>query len=127
MSYDKSWIDEQIKLKLDYDRPYYGKLGDVKNVQTDFDNFPYNRFFRSKFDSPYPSVYERKSGYRQLHNKDYQCPMDTSCTNSPFHPDLCFSAPSSTTYPCYPAYFFQYANEIERNNALNRYRVNTTT
>lgn len=114
----------QIAQKLDYSTPYYGKLGDVVGAQTDFDNFPYNRFFRSVATDPNPTIYSREAGYRVLDNKAYAC---TQYKADRFNPDLCFSAPASTVYPCYPNYFYEYANEIARNNALNRYRVNTST
>lgn len=113
----------QIQRKLDYSTPYYGRLGDVVRSETDFDNFPYNRFYRSVYNSPYPAVYSRKAGYRVLENEKYKCPTGTDVYN----PDLCFMPAATTTYPCYPAYFYEYANEIARNNALNRYRVNTST
>lgn len=113
-----------IAHKLDYSTPYYGKLGDVVRSPTDFDNFPYNRFFRSVYNDPDPTVYERRAGYRVLENKLYKCPPAGGDT---FVPDLCFQPAATTTYPCYPTYFYEYANEVARNNALNRYRVNTST
>lgn len=117
-------IRAAIAAKLSYAAPYYGRLGDVVRTETDFDTFPYTRFFRGVYNSPEPAVYSRRAGYRVLENAEYACaqaPRDT------YVPDLCFSAPSSTTYPCYPPYFYQYASEVARNNALNRHRVNTAT
>ena len=112
-----------ISRKLDYNTPYYGKLGDVMAVETDYDSFPYTKFYRSVYNSFDPIVYERKAGYRVLENK-YSCERPSRDT---YNPDLVFSAPSSTTYPGYPTYFYEYASEVARNNGLNRYRVNTST
>lgn len=118
-----TFIQHAISKKLDYSTPYYGKLGDVMQTQTDFDNFPYNRFFVSKYDSPYPTVYDRNAGYRVLNTPAYRCPR-RACNDKT--PDLCFSAASTTVYPCYPPYFYEYADQVARNNALNRRRVNTS-
>jgi hypothetical protein len=65
-----SHLELQIKKKLDYNTPYYGKLGEVLYAETDFDNFPYNRFFRGVFNNPNPVIYDRKAGYRVLENKE---------------------------------------------------------
>ncbi len=117
------YIERQIQRKLDYNTPYYGKLGDVMQTETDFDNFPYNRFYRSVYDSTKPGIYDRKAGYRVLETAKYACPQKPLDT---FVPDLTFSAPGSTTYPAYPTYFYEFAETASRNNGLNRYRINTT-
>jgi hypothetical protein len=114
---------ECILRKLDYNTPYYGKLGDVMRHETDYDSFPYTKFYRSVYNSFEPTVYERKAGYRALENK-YGC---RAHDRDRYVPDLVFSAPGSTTYPGYPTYFYEYASEVARNNGLNRYRVNTST
>jgi len=117
-------MERQIRRKLDYNTPYYGKRGDVVHSQTDFDNFPYNRFFVSRYDSPTASVYERKAGYRVLNNAAYKCHEKTQ--GCPTTPDMCFAAAASTVYPCNPTYFYEYASNESRDKALNRKCVNTS-
>ena len=118
-----TYLEKQIARKVDYNVPYYGRLGDVTQSQTSIDNFPYNRFFVSQYDNPDPQVFDRKAGYRVLNNKAYACPKKR-CNMR--RPDLCFSTPSTTTYPCYPPYFYEYASEVARNNAMNRHRINVS-
>lgn len=44
-------MEKQIQAKLNYNVPYYGKLGDVVNFETEIDSVPYTRFFRGQYDS----------------------------------------------------------------------------
>lgn len=124
-------LGSEISSKLDYNTPYYGKLADVMRSPTDYDRFPYTKFYRSVYSSPEPGVYERKAGYRALGDTRAACGARTepgACDRSMRAPaDLVFSAASSTTYPGYPTYFYEYASEVARNNGLNRYAVNTST
>lgn len=117
-------MEKQIQAKLNYNVPYYGKLGDVMNFETEIDSIPYPRFFRGQYNSDKPIIFDRKAGFRVVNNYANTCRPKNVDT---FVPDLCFSSASSVHYPCYPSYFYQYASTDERNNALNRYRVNTST
>lgn len=120
-----TYLQRQIALKLDYNTPYYGRLGDVVHEETDMDNFPFNRFFVSRYDSLTPSVFDRKAGYRVLDNAAYACHVPKTCR--PKNPDLCFAAAATTVYPCRPTYFYEYASTEARDKALNRSCINTST
>jgi hypothetical protein len=117
------YLRNQIMQKLDYNKPFVGKLGDVMFAPTDVDNFPYNRYYRSVYNNPDADVYDRRAGYCVTNNKAYECPKPPQDT---YTPDNCFSASAKTVYPCYPPYFYQYAEADARNAALNRQVINTS-
>lgn len=119
----KRYLKHMIEKKLDYNEPVHGKLGSVILAETDFDNFPYNRYYRSIYNDPNPHVYDRPTGYKVLTNSIYECPKGAPDT---YVPDNCFSASGTTVYPCYPPYFYQYAETDARNVALNRKVINTS-
>lgn len=83
------------------DKPSLTTREEASNVITDFDHFPYKRFYRGVYNSDKPVLIEREAGYRPLRNTCYQfvdCkplpPMDP--------PKVCFQFPCSTNYPCIP-------------------------
>jgi hypothetical protein len=89
-------IRKQIINKINYNSPYYATLTNAGNVITDVDNFPYNRFFRGKYNNPNPTVMERQAGFRKVNNSCYaaKCQIDKSFT------DYCFQYPCSVILPC---------------------------
>ena len=57
-------IKEQINRKKD-SKPYFSTKENVRGVVTDYDHFPYRRFYRGKPESNKPVVIEREAGWRK--------------------------------------------------------------
>jgi hypothetical protein len=56
------------------DVPYYPDPDLMKDTLTDYDHFPYTRWFRGKYYYPNPVVAERDAGFRGINNNCYsQC------------------------------------------------------
>jgi hypothetical protein len=100
-------LHDQIALK-NGDEPYIPSHIE-KLVITDHDNFPYNRYYRGKYDSDSPIVSDRQAGYRTVNNACY----GFNCARVPptIMRDLCWEAPCSTVYPCYPSYITKYSDK----------------
>jgi hypothetical protein len=96
--------------------PYYATKQDVRKVITDFDNFPYQRFYRGVYNNPKPIIIEREAGYRKQENLCYKEKIITK----PVYPKHCFEGPSSVVYPCYPDYLRKYSDKEEMEIMLNR-------
>jgi len=77
--------------------PYYGTNNDLNNVITDYDHFPYTRFYRGSYMSPDPIVSEREAGYRPVKN---ECYASNGCYTKPIYPKHCFQSGCSVVYPC---------------------------
>lgn len=60
-------IKEQIIRKKD-SKPYFSTKENVRGVVTDYDHFPYRRFYRGKPESNKPVVVEREAGWRKVDN-----------------------------------------------------------
>ena len=60
-------IKEQINRKKD-SKPYFSTKENVRGVVTDYDHFPYRRFYRGKPESNKPVVIEREAGWRKVDN-----------------------------------------------------------
>ena len=63
-------IREQIKRKKG-DKPYFATQKEAMSVTTDYDVFPYPRYFRGVATSSEPIVAEREAGYRDRHDNCY--------------------------------------------------------
>jgi hypothetical protein len=61
-----SHIRKEMAYKIQYTQPYYATNKTVKNCETDFDNFPYSRWYRGVASSVDPIIIERESGYRKV-------------------------------------------------------------
>jgi hypothetical protein len=92
-------IRKQISEKMGYN-PYYGTVNDAESIITDMDHFPYTRFFRGIYKSPYPVVFEREAGWRPKRNSCYN--SVNKCNEKSPYPNHCFEAACSTVYPCQP-------------------------
>jgi hypothetical protein len=81
--------------------PFYATTCDTASIITDFDTFPYPRFFRGKFDSDKPIVLERESGFR---NRRDNCYRTVQCKGDDLreYPNHCFEVACSTVFPCDP-------------------------
>ena len=105
----------QIEQKKNY-LPYYATLNDGSAVLTDYDHFPYTRYFRGNPYSTRPIVAEREAGWRPVYNKCYSVEDPTVVVNQNKN---CFEAACSTVYPCYPSYMAKYADRDAFNVMLN--------
>jgi hypothetical protein len=83
--------------------PYHSTINEASQVLTDFDSFPYKRWFRGVYNSEDPIVIEREAGWRPRHDNCYK-PTEPCCETKIPYPDHCFEVPCSTVYPCYPSY-----------------------
>lgn len=121
--YDKSVnsVRNAINQKLNYAIPYYGRNNTVRNMVTDMDQFPYNRFFRGKYNSEQPIIFDREAGWRLRNDNCYKGVLGWA---EPQYPNHCFEAPCSTVYPCFGPNFMASASEGSKNVALNRLCVN---
>lgn len=85
-------VKEMIQLKKG-DKPLTVSKAAVGFVQTDMDNFPYNRFYRGVYNFYDPVIFEREAGFRPVLNGCYQplpCPYPT------LDPDVNFSPPCTS-------------------------------
>jgi len=78
--------------------PFYTTIDSVKNVITDYDHFPYTRYFRGVATYPEPIVAEREAGYRTVQNQCYE----VNAVVPKQKVDYCFQYPCSTIRPCNP-------------------------
>ena len=98
--------------------PYYATSSQATQVVTDYDTFPYPRYFRGIPESHRPIVAEREAGWRMRQDACYQ-------VNEPPHipivnPNHCFQAACSTVYPCYPEYLAKYSDKEMMDLILNK-------
>ena len=99
MSSNEQIIRQQINTTLTIDQPYYCPSNVFRSVQTDINEFPYQRYYRGKPDVYYPIVWEREAGYQRIKSSPSCQPRpgpETDLTN------LCFQIPCSTVLPCNP-------------------------
>lgn len=110
-------IRSQINSKKNSE-PYYSTANEAKEVITDYDTFPYPRYFRGIPEVTTPIVAEREAGWRTRHDSCYKFHKpDLPCE---IIPNLCFQAPCSTVYPCYPQYLKKYTDKEELDLILNK-------
>ena len=99
--------------------PYHATHDSATSVITDFDHFPYNRYFRGHYSSPTPIVAEREAGFRPRHDNCYKVKIPPSGQSSPY-PNHCFEGPCSLVTPCYPSYLRKYSDRDAMNVQLNK-------
>lgn len=79
--------------------PYFPSQEDVTSIITDYDMFPYIRYFRGEYTSTEPVIAEREAGFRKRMDSCYESRV---CQKEDVYPNNCFEAPCSTVFPCYP-------------------------
>lgn len=99
--------------------PYYATSNQAKEVITDYDTFPYPRYFRGVAPLPVPVVAEREAGWRPRHDNCYRV-IEPDNIPRPKLPNNCFQAPCSTVYPCYPEYLTKYSDKEALDLILNK-------
>jgi hypothetical protein len=94
-------VREMITRKEGTCIPFYATVCDSASVIGDFDNFPYARFFRGRYDSTEPIVIEREASFRPRRDSCYRTKPCQECdfTEKPQH---CFEVACSTVFPCNP-------------------------
>lgn len=105
-----SFVQSQINQKI-CSTPYYGTVKTARGVTTDYDNFPYKRYYRGYWDSSAPIIAEREAGFRPRMDSCYKpnnYKTDPFCT-----PNLCFNTAPTTVLPCRPEYVKRYGDKEE--------------
>lgn len=97
-------------------RPYHATICDADQVLTDYDTFPYPRWWRGVAGLSEPVVAEREAGWRPRRDPCYR--LNNAVEESPY-PNHCFEAACSTVFPCYPPYLTKYADRESLNVMLN--------
>lgn len=91
-------VRREILNKNQTSRTYYATGNTIKKVETDFDNFPYNRWYRGKYQVSEPVIIERETGYRPIEKCEIPYHEEESTVALPNH---CFESACSVVYPCY--------------------------
>lgn len=89
-------VRNQIQYKLNYNSPYYATPCAIKQVVNDYDNFPYQRFYRGVYNRHEPTVMERETGWRVWNNPCYREQVTPNIKSNPY----CWQYPCSTVFPC---------------------------
>ena len=77
--------------------PYRATVVQTREVLTDYDVFPYPRWWRGIPQYPYPIVAEREAGWRPRQDGCYRVATPPTCDDNQ---RTCFQASCSTIYPC---------------------------
>ena len=90
-------VREQIYMKNNY-KPYIATTNQTKQVLTDYDVFPYPRWYRGIYDFSEPIIAEREAGWRKRNDDCYkiQQPDEKPKQES----EVCFQVPCDTIFPC---------------------------
>jgi hypothetical protein len=109
-------IREQISRKKS-SHPFLATENMAKQVLTDYDTFPYSRWYRGVPNESKPIVAEREAGWRERRETCYQLIQPVTESSYPNH---CFEGPCSTVYPCYPKYMQKFSDRDAMNVLLNK-------
>lgn len=110
-------VRQQIALKKGY-QPYLATDNQASQVLTDYDTFPYPRWFRGIPESSQPVVAEREAGWRPRHDDCYKVLQPKGPDRR--YPNHCFEAACSTVFPCYPEYLQKFSDREALNVILNK-------
>lgn len=109
-------VREGIMKKKSYD-PYHYTVNNKSSVLTDYDTFPYPRYWRGVPTSYHPVVAEREAGWRPRH--DYCYKMKEPQQDVPY-PKHCFQSACSTIYPCFADYNRAFSDREIMENVINK-------
>ena len=98
--------------------PHYATAANARSILTDFDTFPYPRWFRGDYTSSEPVVAEREAGWRQRADPCYK--VNPPPSDEGAYPNHCFEAACSTVYPCYPKHLSKWGDREDLNLMLNK-------
>ena len=111
-------VRKQIALKK-APRPHRATTRQAVQVMTDYDTFPYPRYFRGVPQSTVPIVAEREAGWRPRHDNCYKVLEPIPEIRDPY-PNHCFQSACNTVFPCYPEYMQKFADRKAMDLILNR-------
>ena len=112
-------IRDQIRQK-NQSSPFFATSTDVIHTITDYDTFPYHRYYRGVVDVTQPIVAEREAGWRQRHDSCYDVSESRKSNVRLTNPNNCFQSACSTVYPCYPEYMTKYSDKEAMDLILNK-------
>lgn len=120
-------IQTQIARKKSW-QPYWADVATTSAVLTDFDSFPYTRWWRGAPGLSDPVVIDREAGWRPRQDACYQY---GGCKNAYREDGLeesvakqaCFETACSTVFPCFPKLGPKWLNREASNIASNNGRV----
>lgn len=92
-------VRRQIELKKNY-RPFMSTFGDIQGTVTDYDVFPYDRYYRGIPGYSDPVVAERETGFRRREQGCYNLNVPKCATES-LYPHHCYESACSTVFPCF--------------------------
>lgn len=116
-------VRRQIAIKNDCSRPYSATIAQSAQVLTDYDVFPYPRWYRGVPTSDKPIVAEREAGWRPRRDECYQNRMCVGEQKE--YPNHYFQAPCSTVFPCCPKKLLfdrEAENLLINKNCIVKYR-----
>jgi hypothetical protein len=102
-------VKDQISKKKE-DKPYIATS--EQQVFTDYDIFPYTRFYQGVPTSSEPIFADREAGWRPINQERYK--KDIIIDDVSTKPNICFQAACSTSRPCYPK-----SDREDLNNVFN--------
>lgn len=101
-------------------QPFCATINDAAGVLTDYDTFPYPRWFRGVYDSEKPIVAEREAGWRPRHDNCYRLVEPPTQDIPQQYPNHCFSSACSVVFPCYPEYLEKQSDKKFLDTILNK-------
>lgn len=123
MSNNDEYIREQIALK-NSSVPYQATSCMSKQVITDHDSFPYQRWYRGDPRSTKPIIADRQAGWRERHDRCYQFNPPkgayTTVKGEANYPNHCWQGASNVITPCHPEYLAKYADKALLDSLLNK-------
>jgi len=96
---------ENVRIQIEKKKglePYYATAEKCEGVVTDYDIFPYTRFFRGVWNSSEPIVAEREAGFYNKKKTARLEYLNLQAVNDPPPPNHCFQSSCSTVRPCHP-------------------------
>lgn len=112
-------VRKQILKKQNF-CPFFATAKDSVSVLTDYDSFPYNRWYRGVYYSDKPIVAEREAGYRPLHNDCYNVNRCSAPEDN--YPKHCFQFPCSVIFPCSVDNAYESSGLAPSNKCISLYR-----
>ncbi len=110
-------VKEQIAKKKE-NKPYIATS--EQQVLTDYDIFPYTRYYRGVSTSSEPIIADREAGWRPINHERYK--KDIIPDHVSTKPNICFQAACSTFRPCHPKADREYLNNVFNSACNVQYR-----
>jgi len=95
---NKNNIEMEIIKKNNW-KPYFSTVKNVKQVTTEYNEFPYSYWFRGIANYDEPIVADREAGWREIDKEYYTIYNETESDKTPKH---CFQGPCTTITRCNP-------------------------